>query len=143
MSATFMLDLVTPEKSLISQDELSITVPGAEGYFGVLPGHTPLISLLQPGTLTVMGTDKKNNLYAVAGGYAAVLPDRVTILADRAIPVAEIDPDQARGEQQEAENELAKLMADDSQSLYWSRRRDFAAICLQLHGVKQLHAVKQ
>ena len=132
MSATFQFDLVTLEKSVLSQDEVMITVPGAEGYFGVLPGHAPFVALLAAGVLTV-GEGKEASRYAVLGGYAEVLPDRTTILADRVLCWDAIEPDAVEIEKQEVIARLEKLAVDDTTEAYWKKRLDFADVCLTLH----------
>ncbi|MBF0161531.1 MAG: ATP synthase F1 subunit epsilon [Magnetococcales bacterium] len=132
MSVTFQFDLVTPEKRLVSQEEMMLTVPGAEGYFGVLPGHAPLVSLLSVGVLT-MGEGRQAVRYAVAGGYAEILPDRATILADRAVCWDSIDPVAVEKEKSEAATQEAATREDESASRYWQKQRAFAAVCLEVH----------
>lgn len=132
MYATFHFDLVTPEKRVLSQDEVMLTVPGAEGYFGVLPGHAPLVALLMGGVLTV-GEGKGAVYYAISGGYAEVLPDRTTILADRVICWDAIDPAAAEREKAEAIESGAAVKEDESASRYWKKCENFANICLNVH----------
>ena len=88
------LEFVTPERAIVHDDVDEVEIPGAEGFFGVLPGHAPLLAALGTGELWYRkGTEKK---YAfVAGGFAEVLPDRVAILAPVAERAEDIDAQRA------------------------------------------------
>lgn len=105
------LEFVTPERSIVHDDVDEVEVPGEEGYFGVLPGHAPLLAALRPGELWYRhGTEKK---YAfVAGGFAEVLPDRVAILAPVAERAEDIDIQRAEAAKRRAEERLARPTAD-------------------------------
>ncbi|KZD08377.1 F0F1 ATP synthase subunit epsilon [Oceanibaculum pacificum] len=91
MAETTNFELVSPEKLLISQPVEMVVVPGAEGYFGVLPRHAPLISTLIPGVIQIYEGGQIKERIFVAGGFAEVTEDRCTVLADEAIPLAELD----------------------------------------------------
>jgi F-type H+-transporting ATPase subunit epsilon len=88
--ATFHFELVSPEKVAFSGEVDQVDVPGAEGDFGVLAGHAPLISLLRPGIMTVF-TGGQQTKIVVLGGFAEVGPDGLTVLADVATSIDEID----------------------------------------------------
>jgi len=88
--ATFHFELVSPEKLLFSGDVEQVDVPGAEGDFGVLAGHAPMVTTLRPGILTVHGEGGEQKI-VVLGGFAEVSADGLTVLADVAEPVADID----------------------------------------------------
>ena len=88
------LQIVTPERMLVHEQVDEVEIPGVEGYFGVLPGHTPLLAALSVGELWFRKGQDKTYL-AIAYGFAEVLPDRVTILAELAERAEEIDPDRA------------------------------------------------
>jgi F-type H+-transporting ATPase subunit epsilon len=84
-------ELVTPEALLVSRDVDMVVVPGTEGNFGVLPGHSPLISTIRPGTIDIYdGRDITERIF-VAGGIAEVTPERCTVLADEAMPPDSLD----------------------------------------------------
>ena len=84
-------ELVSPERLLLSERFDMVVVPGAEGDFGVLPRHAPLISTLRPGVIRVFeGRTVKDRIF-VAGGFAEVTQERCTVLAEEAVPVADID----------------------------------------------------
>jgi F-type H+-transporting ATPase subunit epsilon len=76
-----VLEIVTPDRALVTEQVDEVQLPGAEGYFGVLPGHTPLLASLKQGTLWYRIGAQKHEL-TVASGFAEVLPDRVIVLAD-------------------------------------------------------------
>ena len=88
--ATFHFDLVSPEELVFSGEVEHVVVPGTEGEFGVLAGHAPLVAMLKPGILKILGANELRVL--VVGGFAEVSPEGLTVLADRAVPVEEVDP---------------------------------------------------
>jgi len=88
--ATFHFDLVSPEKLLFSGDVEQVDVPGAEGDFGVLAGHAPFVSTVRPGILTIHSASGEQKI-VVLGGFAEVSADSLTVLADVAEAVADID----------------------------------------------------
>ena len=88
--ATFHFELVSPEKIAFSGEVDQVDVPGTEGDFGVLAGHAPLISLLRPGIMTVYSGGEQTQI-VVLGGLAEVGPDGLTVLADVATSIEDID----------------------------------------------------
>ena len=105
------LEIVTPDKSVVREDVDEVELPGSEGYFGVLPGHTPLLATLHVGMLWYrQGTEK--HYLALAFGFAEVQPDRVTILAQIAEQADEIDLARAEAAKKRAEERLAKPTVD-------------------------------
>lgn len=105
------LEVVTPDRSLIREEVDEVQVPGSEGYLGVLPGHTPLLSMLHVGELWYRIGQEKHYL-ALAGGFVEVLPDRVTILAEIAEKAHEIDVPRAEQAKKRAEELLARPTLD-------------------------------
>ncbi|HTW30133.1 MAG TPA: F0F1 ATP synthase subunit epsilon [Candidatus Sulfotelmatobacter sp.] len=106
MADTFQLEIVTPEKKVIDTAAEEVQIPGKNGYLGVLPGHAPLITELAVGEITFRGSGAKQERLAVAWGFAEVLPDKVTILAETAERPSEIDVDRARKAKDRAERRL-------------------------------------
>ncbi len=88
--ATFHFELVSPERIAFSGEVDQVDVPGSEGDFGVLAGHAPLISLLRPGVMTVYSGGEQTKI-VVLGGFAEVGPDGLTVLADVATSIGDID----------------------------------------------------
>jgi len=105
------LEIVTPDRSVVHERVDEVEIPGADGYFGVLPGHTPLLASLQVGVLWYRKGDEKSYL-SIAFGFAEVLPDRVTILARICERAEEIDVGRAEAERRRAEEQLARARAD-------------------------------
>ncbi|UPY37991.1 ATP synthase F1 subunit epsilon [Sediminicoccus sp. KRV36] len=110
--ATFQLELVSPEKLLLSRAVEMVVIPAAEGEMGVLPGHAPMIVTLRGGTIRVMEGGKDAERLFVAGGFAEVTPERVTILADEATPLAELSKVEADRRVVEAEAAYAAASND-------------------------------
>jgi F-type H+-transporting ATPase subunit epsilon len=111
LPTTLTLEIVTPERALVSQQVDEVVLPGSEGYFGVLPGHTPLLATLQVGELWYrVGQD--THYLAVAFGFAEVLPDRVTVLAQLAERPEDIDVPRAEAAKKRAEERIARSQAD-------------------------------
>jgi F-type H+-transporting ATPase subunit epsilon len=100
------LQVVSAERSLVNEQVDEVEIPGADGYFGVLPGHTPLLALLGAGELWYRQGQAKTYLL-IAFGFAEVQPDRVTILAQIAERAEEIDLTRAQAAKKRAEERLA------------------------------------
>ena len=109
--ATFHFDLVSPERLLFSGEVDQVDVPGAEGDFGVLAQHAPFVSVLRPGILTIYN-EAETRRVMVFGGFAEVSPSGLTILADQALPVEDVDPALIAGAVKDTEEDLADT-ADD------------------------------
>lgn len=108
MSEKVRFELVSPAKLLASREVDMVVVPGTEGEFGVLPGHSPFVATVKPGVIAIYEGDKIVDRIFVAGGFAEVNEVTCTVLAEKATPVAEID--QAAAEQ--AVKDLSEDLAD-------------------------------
>ena len=105
MADKLKLEVVTPERSVLSQDVDEVVMPSVEGYFGVLPGHAPLLAQLDVGEVSYrVGNDRK--FLAISGGYAEVLRTGVSVLARTAERADEIDVDRAKKAKDRAEARL-------------------------------------
>jgi F-type H+-transporting ATPase subunit epsilon len=102
---TFELEIVTPERLVIREKVEEMQIPGRNGYLGILPGHAPLITELGIGEISYRENGRSRYL-AVAWGFAEVLPDRVSILAETAERAEEIDVRRAEKAKQRAEKRL-------------------------------------
>ena len=91
MADTLTFDLVSPERLLISEEVTMVTVPGSEGYFGVMAGHAPVITALRPGVVEVQPVEGETRRIYVRGGFAETTGDNLTILAEEAINLADLD----------------------------------------------------
>ena len=105
MADTFQLEIVTPEKKVVETQAEEVQIPGKNGYLGILPGHAPLITELAVGEITYREAGGEQHL-AAAWGFAEVLPDKVTILAETAERPSEIDVERARKSKERAEERL-------------------------------------
>jgi F-type H+-transporting ATPase subunit epsilon len=105
MADTFQLEIVTPEKKVVETAAEEVQIPGKNGYLGILPGHAPLITELSVGEITFRENSTEQKL-AVAWGFAEILPNKVTILAETAERPSEINVERAREAKERAEQRL-------------------------------------
>jgi F-type H+-transporting ATPase subunit epsilon len=111
MAEKLTLEVITPERKVLSQAVDEVVVPGMDGELGILPDHTPLISRLQTGVLSFRaGTERQ--LLHVSGGFVEVLPGHVSVLSDVAERPEEIDLERAQRARERAERRLATLGED-------------------------------
>ncbi len=99
-------ELVSPEQLLLSEDVEMVVVPGSEGDFGVLPGHSPMISTVRPGVIHVFTGGGVSSRIFVAGGFAEVTGSRCTVLAEEALSVDDIDRAEVESDLQNAIDDL-------------------------------------
>jgi len=112
MADNILLEVVTPERSVVSEQAQIVMAPGSLGEFGVLSGHTPFLTSLKLGTIKYTDAAGNERAVFVSGGFAEALPDRVTVLAESAERRKEIDVQRAQAARQRAEERLQK-QADD------------------------------
>jgi len=108
---TLTLEIVTPDRALVTAQVDELQLPGAEGYFGVLPAHTPMLATLQVGEMWYRIGQEKHFL-ALAFGFVEVLPDRVTVLAQIAERAEDIDVARAEAAKRRAEERVSNPAAD-------------------------------
>jgi F-type H+-transporting ATPase subunit epsilon len=111
MADKIAFDLVSPEQLLLSADAEMVTIPGSEGDMGVMAGHTPVITVLRPGVITVSGGKEAQRFY-VLGGFAEVTQTKLTVLAEEAIAANDLEASIAA-----ATESLAKAANDAEKSL--------------------------
>ncbi len=111
MADTITFDLVSPERLLLSTDADMVTIPGADGYMGVMAGHMPLVSTLRPGMIDVQANGKDERFF-IRGGFAEINPTKVTVLAEEAIPMSEMDLAVLDQRIRDAEEDLAAAKTD-------------------------------
>ena len=127
------LEVVTPERLVLSEPVDEAVLPGAEGYFGVLPGHAPLLAALGAGELEFRkGTSRR--WLAVAGGFAEVLADRISVMAENCEPAEEIDTARASEDRRRAEEALKNKDASDRDRARAEHRLRKAVARLQVAG---------
>ena len=111
--AKLSVELVTPERRVLAVEADEAIIPGSRGLFGVRPGHTPFLSLMEPGVVTLR-EGSSTQLFFVAGGFVEVANDKILILADQAEPVSNIDLDAAKQRLLAAQERLKGLGTEDS-----------------------------
>jgi F-type H+-transporting ATPase subunit epsilon len=111
MAGTIKLEVVTPEKIVVSEDAQIVMAPGVLGEFGVLIGHTPFLTTLKTGVLRYTDAHGAEHMIFVSGGFAEALPDKVTILAESAERRRDIDVERARTALERAQKRLAEQRA--------------------------------
>lgn len=111
MADKINLEIITPERKVLSEAVEEVIVPGLEGELGILPQHTPLISQLKTGVLTYRQGSEKRSVH-VSGGFVEVLPERVSVLSDVAERPEEIDLERAQRARERAEKRLSSLGED-------------------------------
>jgi F-type H+-transporting ATPase subunit epsilon len=119
VAETFQLEIVTPAKLMVKDVAEEAQIPGLGGYLGILPGHAPLITELAVGVITYKASGATHTL-SVAWGFAEVLPDKVTILAEAAERPQEIDVARA----QEAKNRAEALLRSNDPKVDYARAED-------------------
>jgi|ERR1700723_1529193 F-type H+-transporting ATPase subunit epsilon len=144
MAARVKFELVSPEKILVSEDVDMVVVPGTEGYFGVLPGHSPFISSIRPGTIDVYEGKTIAERIFVAGGFAEVTTKRCTVLADEAIRVTALDRSRIEGELADVKASLPGLTdaaergGEGEKSRLRNAERVFAIAAAKLEAIARL-----
>ncbi|MGB8508512.1 MAG: F0F1 ATP synthase subunit epsilon [Pyrinomonadaceae bacterium] len=131
MAERLQLDVITPERRLLSEAVDFVTVPGLGGELGILPGHTPLISQLQTGVLSFTQGAASRRLL-VSGGFVEVNDDRVSVLADLAEFPEEIDAARARTEREQAEKTLNAFTGSPDEFAAASTQLERSTVRLQL-----------
>lgn len=116
MADQIQFELVAPERLLLSQPVEMIVLPGAEGDFGVLPGHAPFVSTIRPGVIAVFDGGQVTERLFIAGGFAEVTPERCTVLAEEAMPVDQLDRGAIDTQMREARDDLADAKGDDDRA---------------------------
>lgn len=116
MAATIHFDLVSPERLLLSEDVEMVTLPGTEGYFGVLAGHAPVLSALKPGVIEVRSGASPPVKLFVRGGFAEVDGSRVVVLAEEAVPLADFDVAALDQRIRDTEEDLVAAKTDGERS---------------------------
>lgn len=130
------LEIVTPERKVLSETVDSVVIPGTQGYLGVLPGHTPLLTGLMIGELSYV-QDGKEHVLAVSQGYAEVLRGKVSVLAERCEKAEEIDVERAEKSKQRGEEVLKRedVPMDDFRRAELRIQRAITRIQARKHGL--------
>jgi len=116
MADKITFDLVSPERLLLSEEADMVTLPGSEGYFGVLAGHSPVISTLKPGVIEVKGGPQGERRYFVSSGFADVSAEKLTVLAEEAIPMESVDAALLDKRIADAEEDILQAKTDEARA---------------------------
>jgi F-type H+-transporting ATPase subunit epsilon len=127
------LEIVTPERRVLAKQVEDVVLPSVEGYMGVLPGHTPLLAMLDVGEISYLEGGERHYL-AVSGGFAEVLRGSVSILAETSEPAEEIDVERAERSKERAEKALEAADRSDSQFEEAEVRLKRAIGRIRVHG---------
>jgi F-type H+-transporting ATPase subunit epsilon len=114
MADKVAFELVSPERLLLSVNAEMVVVPGSEGDFAVLAGHAPMLSTLRPGAIEVYEGDKVQDRIFVGGGFAEISNDRLTVLAEEAMPFAEVDRAKLEQSLKDATEDLEDAKSDEA-----------------------------
>jgi F-type H+-transporting ATPase subunit epsilon len=117
MAEQIQFELVSPERLVVGRPVEMVVVPGAEGDFGVLPGHAPLISTVRPGVIAVFDNGQVQERIFVAGGFTEVTGERCTVLAEQALAVGDIDRGKVDLELKDARDDLGDAKTDADRAL--------------------------
>lgn len=129
MADPFQFDLVSPERLLMTEQVEQVVVPGSEGQFTVMIGHAPVMTTLRPGVLAVTRGGNEERIY-VRGGFADVNASGLTVLAEEAIPLGELDPAKLAEQIKDAEEDVADAKDDTAK----------AAAAMTLEHLKEVQA---
>ena len=116
MADKLHFSLVSPERELLSKDVDSVDIPGAEGWMGILPNHAPLMTTLAPGVVVVHADGADERIF-VRGGFAEITPAGLTVLAEEATPVAELDRTKLEQRLKDAREDVTDAAADHPERL--------------------------
>ncbi len=117
-------DLVSPERLLLSENAVMVTIPGSDGYMGVMRGHEPLVTTLRIGMIDVQGGDQGDGKYFIRGGFAEVNAEKVTVLAEEAIPMSDFDLAVLDQRIRDAEEDLIAAKTDSDKAKVNDRLSD-------------------
>jgi len=130
------LEIVTPDRSIVTEQVDEVELPGSQGYFGVLPGHTPLLATLAVGELWYRIGAEKHYL-SLAFGFVEVLPDRVTVLAQIAEKAEEIDVARAEAAKRRAEERVTSRMTPQAEMDFERARVALMKSLMRLRGASR------
>jgi F-type H+-transporting ATPase subunit epsilon len=116
MAAAYKFELVSPERLLVSESVESVIIPGTEGEMTVMANHAPVMATIKPGVVTVKPVSGGEQRFVVFGGFADILPETCTLLAESAVPVADINKDDLARRIQDAKEDLADAKSDEERT---------------------------
>ncbi|RUT30016.1 F0F1 ATP synthase subunit epsilon [Arsenicitalea aurantiaca] len=139
MAEGIKLEIVSPEKLVLSEDVRSVTVPGAEGYFTVLGDHAPMMSTLRPGFVTIVGLDGRSDHFYVRSGFADVSNAGITILAEAASSLADFDRAGIVAELEKARADLAGIEDHEQRNFVQDVINGLSNLMVEAENLNQSH----
>jgi F-type H+-transporting ATPase subunit epsilon len=125
----YKFELVSPERLLVSESVESVVIPGSEGEMTVMANHAPVMTTVKPGVVSVRTTAGQEDRYIVFGGFADILPDGCTLLAESAVHIRDVNKDDLGRRIQEAREDLADAKSDEDRT----RAEEFLGQLSALH----------
>ncbi len=116
MAEAFQFELVSPERLLLSTQVTEVVIPGSEGYLTALAGHSPLMTAIMPGVVTVKLTDGKSDSYIVYGGFADITPAGCSVLAESATHIDDLDKADLNSRIEEAKKHLDEASSNEQRT---------------------------
>ena len=116
MAEAFKFELVSPERLLVSEQVTSVVIPGTEGELTVMANHAPLMTTIRPGVVTVALANGSTERYVVFGGFADIVPQGCTLLAESAVAVKDIDRDDLASRIRDAREDVADAKDDEGRT---------------------------
>lgn len=116
MAEAFKFELVSPERLLVSEQVISVVIPGTDGELTVMANHAPLMTTIRPGVVTIATAAGGQERYVVFGGFADIVPEGCTLLAESAVAVKDIDRDNLSRRIQDAKEDVADARDDDART---------------------------
>jgi F-type H+-transporting ATPase subunit epsilon len=138
MAEGLKLEIVSPERLLVSQTVQSVTIPGTEGYFTVMADHAPFMTTLRSGFITV-SSEGKTEVFFVRGGFVDVSPAGLTILAEESVPFSEFDHSDLQQQIKAAEEELARAETPDDKSYAQQFVSGLLNLAIEAQQLNQAH----
>ena len=133
--STIQVDVVSAEESIFSGEATFVALPGEAGELGIMPGHTPLITRIKPGSVRVKLTDGSEEFIFVAGGVLEVQPKHVTVLSDTAIRGKDLDEARAEAARREVEEAINNAKGDFDMA---AAQAELAVLAAQVAALRRL-----
>ncbi len=134
MAEGFKFDLVSPARLVLSEEATQVVVPGSEGEFTMLKGHSPFMTTIRPGVVEVTAAGGRVSRIFVRGGFADASPAGLTILAEQAVPVEELRADLIAQEIRDAEEDVADAKSDEARRVAQERLDQLQAVFAAVAG---------
>jgi len=139
MADGIRVEIVSPERLVLSETVRSVTVPGTEGYFTVMAQHAPFMTTLRPGFLTVTAADGQATIYFIRGGFADVTPEGLTVLAEQAAAFADFDRAGLAEQIRAAEAELAQAATPEERTYAQDVVNGLLNLALEAGQINEAH----